>query len=237
MPLVGDDFRLALESDELSVCTDLRADSPTLLLAFGGIANGLDVPPFEFFSLTGDMPIKRAFIRDLRQSWYHRGLPGHGSSIAGVAEALAALIDEADVDRVVAAGTSAGGYAAILFGRLLGADTALCFGAQTVIDPATLREMGDQRWMERLEGLAAAGALDGEWTDLRDSLTDGETATTFELFYDESFMPDRKHAERISGAEGVLLRPICGGEHQVARQMRESGDLEGVLTSALHLVA
>jgi len=118
------------------------------------------MPPFEFLSLTGGIPVKRVFVRDLRQAWYHHGLPGQGDGLLDVARVLRELIDGHDVRRVVMAGNSAGGYAALVFGCLLGADAVLAFAPQTVLDLGTLAEMGDHRWDERLLEIAGEGG----WT-------------------------------------------------------------------------
>lgn len=233
LPLVGNRFRLALESPDIGLATDLGTDSRTLLLAFGGLKGQLDIPAFEFFSLSGDFPVKRTFVRDLRQSWYHRGLPGYGATIPEVAESLDREVEAADVDRVVVVGSSAGGYAAILFGTLLEVDTVLCFGAQTTVDPAALHAMDDPRWTDALEALDRDGALDRRWTDLGDVLSGRDAHARYDLFFDGQFGRDRRHAERLQGLPGVSMRPIDGGGHRVALRMRETGELERVLREAL----
>jgi pimeloyl-ACP methyl ester carboxylesterase len=212
----------------------MESDSSTLLLAFGGMKGKLDIPPFEFFGLTGEMPIKRLFVRDLNQAWYHRGVRRHGSTIPKVAENLERLMASHQIDRLVVVGTSAGGYAALIFGSLLGADRVLCFGPQTSLDLEVLDAMNDHRWDDKIAGLMSSHELDTDWTDLRFALPDARTAPTqYEIFFDDSYRPDRLHAERISEIDGVQLRPVAGGEHEVARRMRNTGELEQVLRSAL----
>ena len=84
-----------------------------------------------------------------------------------MAGSLSAVLAERESRRVVTAGLSAGGYAALLFGALLGVDTALAFAPQTVVDPHVLAEMGDERWTEPLFALEREGALDQSWTTCR----------------------------------------------------------------------
>jgi pimeloyl-ACP methyl ester carboxylesterase len=213
---------------------DMSRDSHTLLIAFGGMRGELGIPPFEFFKATAGFPIKRLFVRDLSQAWYHRGIPGCGPTIGETAESLKRLIAEHDVDRLVVAGTSAGGYAALVFGTLLGAETAICFAPQTVLDLDTLASMEDHRWDAQVEELMADGGLDPRWTDLRSALPEARCADTrYELHFDPSFPPDRRHCERLSGLEGVLLRPREKGGHNIARDMRDAGELEPLLRTAL----
>ena len=118
----------------------MAGDSGALLLAFGGMVGRIGIPPFEFFSLAGSIPVKRLFVRDLRQAWYHLGVPDHGATLAQVAESLCRLIAPHEVERLVVAGTSAGGYAALVFGAMLGADSVVCFAPQTVLDLELLAE-------------------------------------------------------------------------------------------------
>jgi hypothetical protein len=131
------------------------------------------------------------------------------------------------------AGSSAGGYAALLFGTLLGADTVLCFAAQTVLDVEVLAEMDDHRWDEPLRALLAQDGLDARWLDLSRTLPALAADTRYELYFDDSFAPDRLHSERMAALPGVTMHRLDGGAHGIARGMRESGQLERVLRGAL----
>ena len=228
------EFRRSIEDPNVPLSLDMDHDSRTLLIAFGGMRGQLGMPPFEFFKATGSIPVKRLFVRDLRQAWYHRGIPGHGSTVESVSESLGELIAGHGVERLVVVGNSAGGYAALLFGTLLGADTVLCFAPQTVIELDALAEMGDHRWDGQLEELIADGELDPRWTDLRRALPGARRGDTrYALYFDGSFTTDRLHAERLAELEGVALHRSEGGAHAIAREMRESGALQPVLRHAL----
>jgi pimeloyl-ACP methyl ester carboxylesterase len=227
-------FRRAVEDSAVSMSLDMGSRSRTLLIAFGGMQGQIGMPPFEFFRATGGIPVKRLFVRDLRQAWYHRGIPGGGSTIPDVAESLEQVVAQHEVDRIVTAGNSSGGYAALLFGTLLGADDVLCFAPQTVLELDILAGMDDHRWDDQLRGLVEAGGLDARWTDLRQVLPRiRREETGYEVYFDHSYDPDRLHAERVSELKGVRLRPVDGGAHGIARQMRETGELERVLRDVL----
>jgi hypothetical protein len=227
-------FRRELEDANAAISLDLRPDSSTLLVAFGGMKGLLGMPPFEFFRAAGELPVKRLLVRDLRQAWYHRGIPGHGSTIEEVADWLRALVEDNEVERLVVAGNSAGGYAAMLFGTLAGADMVLCFAPQTVLDLKVLADMDDHRWDEQLHAVAEDGALDPRWTDLRHALIGaGSGHTRYELYFDASFEVDRLHAERVAEIPGVRMHRLEGGGHGIAIEMRNSGQLERVLRDAL----
>jgi acetyl esterase/lipase len=230
----GDDFDRSLKDPDAPLSVDMDHDSSKLLIAFGGLSGKLGMPPFEFFSMTRELPIKRLFVRDLRQAWYHRGVPGHGDTVTGVAESLRELIARHDVERVVVAGSSAGGYAAILFGTLLGADTVISLGPQTVLDLDVMGRMDDHRYDDHLEWLADRGMLEDAWMDLRSALPPVRVANTrYELYFDDTFQCDRLHAEWLIGLEGLRLYRFGRGGHTIAGTLRRSGALERLLRRAL----
>jgi pimeloyl-ACP methyl ester carboxylesterase len=220
---------------DVSFSLDMESDARTLLLAFGGLNRQIGMPPFEFFSLTRDIPVKRLFVRDPRQAWYHCGMPQHGASLMSVADSLRGLIARHDVERLVVVGNSAGGYAALVFGTLLGAETVLCFAPQTVLDLKVLAAAGDHRWDDNLRPHARTGALDPHWIDLQRALPGARRADTrYEIYFDDSSLLERWHAERLLGIEGVRLYRFGHGDHDLVRMLRETGALERILRRALH---
>ncbi len=222
------------EGPPVPLSFDMEHPSGTLIVAFGGMAGQLGMPPFEFFKATGEIPVKRLFVRDLHQAWYHRGIPGYASDLTGAAEALRELLSGHEIERLVAVGNSAGGYGALALGTLLGADVVLCFAPQTVLDLALLDEWGDHRWDEQLIALSSAGAIDERWRDLQTALPAARRSpTSYEVYYDATMDSDRRHAERLAGIAGMTLNPLQGGEHDVALMMRNSGELATVLRRAL----
>lgn len=231
----GEDFRRTLEDRGEPLCAEVLDGSQTMLIAFGGMAGMLQIPPFEFFSLTRGMDVSRLFVRDLHQAWYHRGVPGQGATIDEVAESLKRIVAERQVEHLVVTGASSGAYAALVFGRLLNAGRVLSFAPQSTIDLETLGEMDDHRWDARLGPLVAKDALDGAWTDLTCAPAAFQASTTScDIFFDDAFGPDREHAERLAGLERMRLHPRSfRGDHLIARSMRETGELEQVLRKAL----
>jgi pimeloyl-ACP methyl ester carboxylesterase len=215
---------------------DMGSDSRTLLIAFGGLRGRVEIPPFEFLTLTGDFPVKRIFVRDLHQAWYHRGTPRHGATtLTSLADSLRERVAAHDVDRLVTAGNSAGGYAALVFGTLLGADTVLSFAPQTVLDPEILAAWGDRRWEDQLRRLAAAGSLDPRWLDLRNALPQARRADTrYQVYFDDALRVDRLHAERLRGIQGMHLYRFGNHTgHYLVHALRNNGALERVLRQAV----
>jgi hypothetical protein len=219
---------------ESPLSIEMDGESRTLLIAFGGMLGRMGMPPLEFFSLAGDIPVKRLFVRDLRQAWYHLGMPGYGTTLTSVSDSLSELISRHEVDRLVVAGNSAGGYAALVFGTLLDADVVLCFAPQTVLDLDALAAIGDHRWDDRLTSLVEQDALDPHWIDLGQALArTGRQRTRYEVYFDESLSMDRRHVERLLGVENLRLYRFGRGSHDVVRALRDSGALARVLRRAL----
>lgn len=228
------DFYKDIHDPSVSLTLDLESDSRTWLILFGGRAGGMGLPPFEFFKVTKGIPTKRLFVRDLSQAWYHQGIAEAGSNIPEMAASLKRIVAEHEHDRLVVTGISAGGYGALLFGTLLGADTVLAFSPQTVLDLEILAAMDDHRWDRPLKRLSDAGELDPRYMDLRAALPGARCADTqCEIHFDGTFTADRLQAERLAGLEGVHLHPRDGGGHNIPKLLRETGELESVLCGAL----
>ena len=227
-------FWRELEDPEVSVATDIKKGARTMLIAFGGMRGALGMPPFEFLRATGRLRTTRIFVRDLAQAWYHRGIPGLGPTIEDAAAGIRTLLESRPPKRLVVTGTSAGGYAALVFGTLLGADVVLSIVPQTVVNDELMHAMGDHRWDRQLEKLIASGAWDSRWSDLRRDLPRARRgATRYEVYFDPDVELDRLHAERLTKVPGVRLNHAHGEHGRVARNLRESGELQRILTASL----
>ncbi|HEY4897066.1 MAG TPA: hypothetical protein VII01_13350 [Solirubrobacteraceae bacterium] len=227
-------FPRRVPEEDVPLSADMESPSRTLLIAFGGMRGRIGMPPFEFLKLTGEIPVKRLFVRDLHQAWYHQGLPPGGRRLGDVAEELRRTIDAQEVGRLVVTGNSAGGYAALVFGTLLGADEVLAFAPQTILDLGELDAIDDHRWDERLTAVTAAGSLDPEWIDLGRALArESRGETLLRVFFDETLRQDRLHAERLAGVEGLRLYRFGRGSHHLVRSLRDCGALARLLREAV----
>jgi hypothetical protein len=103
-----------------------------LIIPFAGNAFRLGVPPiFEFARSLSNMDLSSdvLFMKDRSQKWYLGGLRGIGNNIDHTVAFLRREIK--NYDKVICLGTSAGGYASILFGSLLEVDAVIAFRPQT----------------------------------------------------------------------------------------------------------
>jgi len=227
------DFDSLVSRHDANVVLDLETDSRTLLVVFGGIAGGVSMPVFEFFRIASGFPAKKAFLRDPRRGWYQLGIPGVGESAADVRLFLDSLITRAGADRVVMAGASAGGFAALLFGCWCGADEVIAFSPQTFVDAESRRMAGDARWTEQIDALHTAMPERSPTLDLLDVLPRGPGSTQFQVHVSSDDPLDLLHANRLVGLESVEIFEHERGGHRLVKTLRDRGLLQPMLLQAL----
>jgi hypothetical protein len=231
--LLSGDFDSLLSRPDAHVVLDLETESPTLLVLFGGIAGGVSMPVFEFFRLTSGFPAKKAFLRDPRRGWYQLGIPGIGDSSTDVRAFLGAAIERSRAERVVMAGASAGGFAALLFGSWCDVAEVIAFSPQTFVDAENRRLSGDSRWPEQIETLHQATDGRGATLDLLDVLPHAPGKTRYQIHVSSDDPLDLIHAERIAGRGGVEIFEHQRGGHRLVKTLRDRGVLQPMLLQAL----
>jgi hypothetical protein len=132
-----------------------------LIVAFSSIGVDDIDKPFEFRGIMTRNDCGVLLLRDPDGSWYHR-LRG----LAAGPEAVAKLVSRhaRGYRRVICIGYSMGGYAALLIGRMIGADSILALASQTSLSPMTLQGWGDRRWDAQITRLSREG--DARFLDL-----------------------------------------------------------------------
>jgi pimeloyl-ACP methyl ester carboxylesterase len=203
-----------------------------LLVSFGGVWDTGARPGFEFVSTAKHLSGSTLFLTDIDQVWYQSGVRGIGPSVQDVAAYIRDVIDRHGFEQVVMIGNSAGGYAALLFGALVGADVVHAFSPQTeLIDP----QQG--YFLDKLTN-ARRAATDGAFLDLRRALTERvpearRTTPTLYLHYSRYCRKDRHHAHRMADIPDVRLVPYHNVTHGLASALRDADLLLPLLTSAL----
>jgi hypothetical protein len=154
-----------------------------------------------------------------------------------VPAAAAALREEIGGRRLVTTGNSAGGFGAILYGSLLGAEEIHAFSAQTAIDRRHRLPWLDVRWareMGRVRRLHADPTL----LDLRRFLLGdgvlrpvGSPAT--HLYVGGSHGRDARHARHLAEVPGVEVHRYPGAGHRLVTDLRDRGQLASILRRAV----
>jgi hypothetical protein len=229
--LTAPGFRDRLDELDTGFEADIPTGSPVVLVAFGGLALEVGgIPPFELFNLVSDLEVGKLFVRDLEGAFYHRGVKGLGATIPQVAGELRRLLGRAR--RTIFVGPSAGGYAALLFGSLVGADEVHAFSGATFLDDAHRRIWRDDRWQEQMVRVRAGPPENRPFLDLKPVLR-ARPAGSAHLHFGARHRLDHRHASRMRRISGVRLHPYPTDAHMLARQLRDRGELKAIVRAAV----
>jgi len=218
---------------QATFCRESHRACATLLIVFSSVGVDGGDKAFEFAGLAERPDCSVMLLRDVAASWYH-ATPGIDGGVAGLAAFLAERTSA--YERVVCLGYSMGGYAALLFGRLLAADAILAFAPQTVLACEVLDGWGDGRWARMLAPLQARGDPDcmdlARLFSMRDLALPDQAVTLFTTSLGEDL--DALHAARLSSHAVIVPisdAPVLHSAIMVA--LRESGLLREIIDAAL----
>jgi hypothetical protein len=196
-----------------------------LFLSFGGVKMGTGIPPAEFHASLSGRDVPGYFIKDFRQCWYQEGLLGLSSDIAGTEAVLRALIARHAPKHVVTLGVSAGGYAAILFGALLGVDRVVAFSPQTNVDEQVVRLYSGFDTPPPNQFLR-----EGDRSSLKRVLRAQASLPEIRIYFGADHELDSSTAEGLKDFPGVILEPLTGVDtHSAIGALKRSGGLPAVL--------
>lgn len=190
------------------ISLDLR-DHPVCVVAFSGLAplNHL----FEWRKTFLDLPVSWVGVRDPHDCWYQK-------DVLKAAEEIDNAISATKAKKIVFLGGSAGGFGALMFGRILNPDRIIAFSPQTVCGEAK-RLMGDDRWPQYCDPTPTT-----EWSDLKGHHLKAE------VHYAEDDPLDALHAERVLAGKVVTYRE---GGHRLAKELRATGELQRIVERAI----
>jgi hypothetical protein len=194
---------------------------PLTVVAFGsaGVDPATDGEAYWGFRETlADLEANKLFLRDHYQCWYLNGIRGLSRGVGETARRLRTLV--AGSERVVTIGTSAGGYAAILYGGLMGADKIVALGPQSLLQPGIQAHAHGNLYL-----LKFLDPKDLVFCDLNSIPLPGP----IEIHYGEDDGVDAWHAERLSDRMNVTLRPHPGDHSSVFRWLRDEGMVQEML--------
>lgn len=204
--------------------------SKPVIIAFAGLAQQLSEPVFEFKNFFHKhFDCNFVFCKDVSLSWYFTGIRNYSSRIDDTVEKLKTFINEHRFKKVITLGTSAGGFAALLFGNLIGADEIISFCPQTFIDHENIKHYGENRWLEnmlKVESKACPNEL--KYLDLSNLPQPKARRVTVLLGMLEE--KDYAHAERIKKWANVNVVEIPNANHyNMMKVLRNTGKLLKIL--------
>jgi hypothetical protein len=207
-------------------------------ICFGGLANGVGMPPFEFAGILESIDVNVILVRDLSQTWYHGFAGADGSGLARGTEVLSAVIDTVGAAGGAAIGNSAGGYAALYFAAALGLPTALAFSPQTRLSPTFKATRRDPRWPRQTLSTYRRSGLRSPSYRLRDALGGPDMhSITARVVYPAHHRLDALHAQDLDGLGGVTLDPLPSDSHSMVKDLRDGGQLQNLLAASLGMTS
>lgn len=123
----------------VSECAAVQYGDPDHLIIMFSSLPAVHKQRFDFKDFCKDLPQTFLFLRDNRsETMYHNGIPGLAGDVDEGVEFLRYFINKMSAKRVTMFGTSIGGYAALMYGYLLGVDDIVTAGTVSFLDPGTL---------------------------------------------------------------------------------------------------
>jgi hypothetical protein len=198
---------ILFRSDHLEVRRILAGDGRNQVVTFESYHDdigfercGFGEKFFERVGLTG------VHVLTAGNDWYQ--YPEMDAALACIRDAVAGA------DRVLAYGSSMGGYAAVRFADAILATHVLSLSPQYSIDPAIVR--ADRRWWWDQKRIAFLSAHNGTV----------ECAADIIVAYDPTLALDRLHAELIGRDVPARLLRLPYGGHPVTTTLNELGLLQ-----------
>jgi hypothetical protein len=243
--LTNDAIEHARWNPEVGCLVDQVHPNRPLLISFG-FAEWKEMPNFDFFGKIKkfesqtNIKLNRILIRDIKNAWYHRGIPGLGSHVDEVVATIRGLIRSIRPSQVWTIGQSMGGYAAILFGMLLEVDRIIAFGPLSHLDPEEAIRYGERRFLPIMESLAADPPRSGYYDLVRLGKNLDYRRPIHVVFgthpgieSDQMGNFDAIHAIRLERLANVTLHPYPDSDHLVVKWLSEQKRMQKLLETVL----
>lgn len=213
---------MEIYKNDQDICICIKSDKLCpLLIIFSGIGGGLCMPIYEFKNfLTANFDCHMIFIKDRSKSWYFKGIHGFSISVDDTVNKLTDIIKNIRYSTIITIGGSMGGYASILYGKLLHVDHIVSFCPQTFIDHKNRSKYNDNRWKDSIDSLHNYD-MNNKYYDL--ALLGLSDIEEIIVIYGDDDIMDKHHANRITGKNIKVTE--YKGSHNVMKVMRDNGDL------------
>lgn len=211
-------------------------DSDTLLITFAGMGWKDSIPTFIFYNFLKQYTnIDKLFLRDIKCRYYITGIKNSTANFKETIEMYRELISRKKYKKIVALGCSAGGYAAILYGQILGLDKVIAFSPQTVLTDRKEDLIGDIynapktcKWLRTLH------LDDEEYQKALDLNNYRPFKTKIDIHYSVNGNKgaDKKHAIYLESPNcSTIEHP--GNDHMIALTLRDKGKLKEIIDGVI----
>ena len=181
-----------------------REGARTVVLAFCGRRNRLNMPLWLFQRWMGKLAVSVVYLRDFDEAFYLGGVRSLGSFAATVSR-LRQAIDALKAERVVCLGNSSGGYGALRYGIELEAARVFAFSGAVNMTPEFNTFLNRNAAALRLAEMFPDARL-----DLRELYLAAARPPAVELYHGAKSWDDRIQNEHMAGLAGVVLEAVPG---------------------------
>ncbi|MCV9999938.1 tetratricopeptide repeat protein [Pararhizobium sp. YC-54] len=150
------------------------------------------------------------FLRDPRRGWYNLPIKGLARNADELCEQLAERIARYPLDRITMSGSSMGGYAALLFGTMLGVGRIVAVGPQIILRPELIHCPKEP----------------AKYDDLTPLISSKPAHTQIDIWYGAESFLDLFNILRVDPTSTIRLHAIPGAMHNVLDTFKRRGKLE-----------
>lgn len=203
-----------------------------LVICCSGRRMGYQADKYSFRKRTQGLAVNRLFIRDNFGLWYQAGLDEVTSGIEDTAAYLRDFCRSGAYDKITTVGVSSGGYAALLFGALVGAHAIHSVSPRTLLshDAEAHTDRNRHGVQQSLTELMAFEGRQEQYFDLSKALRDQPAPRdTCKVYFDPEHSLDAFHSERMASVPWVTFETFPGAGHALGRKVIQEGDLLSAL--------
>jgi len=210
-------------------------DSDILLISFASNGRGEDsIPSFNFYQLLkNNKSFDKLFLRDIDRNYYLTGLKNSSKNLKETIDLIKKLISVKKYRKIVSIGSSAGGYAAILFGQLLNFSKVIAFNPQTVLSEEKESIIEDYYYtVDRCKELRNLNLSDTFYQDCLNLKNLVPFKTEVDIHVSNLSEVDKNYANFIEHKNCKLVK-YNTSTHLLAFQLRESNKLKEIIEDNL----
>lgn len=194
--------------------------SELTIVAFSGLNLKLSMPVPEFFQTSAKYGHSTYFVKDHAQAWYQRGLLGLSHDVPSTCDVLAQVLPREKND-LRCFGTSAGGFAAIMFGAFLKASKIVAFSPQTLLTKHAVERF-------KAQDTRMSEVLEGDYLDLLPIVRE-HPESEIHIHYGTGHKGDCRDAERLGRLPNVILHPHDFEGHDLGNWLKRKNMLDVAL--------
>jgi len=205
-----------------------RGQSGVTVLFFTGLQDRAMGDVAMIDSFVAQAGATSVFLRDYKRTLYLSGIESLGGNIDTTLASLRETLVDLGTRQLICIGSSAGSYAAVIYGLALAADRIVCLAAPTCMTDAFARESGDTRGTLVRQKILEYPDPFGH--DLRNRLLQAAVPQGVWMYFGAQSPIDRAHAEHLADLPDVVLKPFENFDrHNLVVPLLLSGEFPKIL--------